>query len=56
MTDSNHRPSPSEMPYAQAWEEYQNNGEDWQIEHDEALQQVRKKCQKPALANLWKRD
>ena len=43
MTEINHRPSPSpsETPYAQAWEEYQNSGEGWRIEHDKALQQMR---------------
>ena len=41
MTDINNRPNPREMTYAQAWEEYQNNGETWRTEHDEALQQVR---------------
>jgi hypothetical protein len=29
------------MTYSQAWEEYQNNGEAWRTEHDEAMQQVR---------------
>ena len=41
MADISNRPSPSEMTYSQAWEEYQNNGETWRTEHDEALQQVR---------------
>jgi len=41
MTEINNRPSPGEMTYSQAWEEYQNNGETWRTEHDEALQQVR---------------
>ena len=41
MTKSNNLPKPSEMTYAQAWEEYQNNGEAWRTEHDEALKQVR---------------
>ncbi len=41
MTEINNRPSPGEMTYSQAWEEYQNNGEAWRTEHDEAMQQVR---------------
>ena len=41
MTEINNLPRPSEMTYAQAWEEYQNNGEAWRSEHDEALHQVR---------------
>jgi hypothetical protein len=41
MDEINNRPSPGEMTYAQAWEEYQDNGEAWRNEHDEALQQVR---------------
>lgn len=41
MKNIKNRPNPSEMTYAQAWEEYQNNGETWRTEHDEALQQVR---------------
>lgn len=41
MTDFSNRPAPSELTYAEAYAEYQENGNFWRAEHKRVVEELR---------------
>lgn len=40
MTDYTNRPAPEKLTYAEAWAEYQENGEAWRAEHSRVIKEL----------------